>query len=76
MIAAQKHSKKLGRNETARPNLSYIIYFEPYFFYGFVPDSTSSHLSLTHQNKYNKLATNTLLITNLSPVMEYDNPPS
>jgi hypothetical protein len=69
MIAAQKHSKKLGRNKRVRPNLSYIIYFELYFFHGFIPNSASSHLNLIPQNKYNKLATNTLLIANLSPVM-------
>jgi hypothetical protein len=45
---------------TARPNLPYIVRFEPYHPHGFVPGDASPLLSLTPQNVYDKLATSTL----------------
>ena len=47
-------------NITARPNLLYIVRFGPYYPHGFVPDDASLFLSLTSQNTYDKLITNTL----------------
>ena len=45
---------------TARPNLPYIVRFEPYHPHNFVCGDASPLLSLTPQNAYDKLATNTL----------------
>ena len=45
---------------TARPNLPYIVHFEPYRPHGSVPGDASPLLSLTPQNTYDKLATNIL----------------
>jgi len=45
---------------TAWPNLPYIVRFKPYRPHGFVPGYASPLLSLTPQNTYDKLATNTL----------------
>jgi len=47
-------------NVTARPNLPYIVRFGPYRPRSFVSGDVSSHLSLTPQNAYDKLATSTL----------------
>jgi hypothetical protein len=44
----------------APPNLPYIVRFGPYRPHGFVPGDASPLLSLTPQNAYDKLATNTL----------------
>jgi hypothetical protein len=44
----------------APPNLPYIVRFGPYRPHGFVPSDASPLLSLTPQNAYDKLATNTL----------------
>ena len=46
-------------NVTARPNMSYIVHFEPYRPYGFVLGEASPLLSLTPQIAYNMLATST-----------------
>jgi hypothetical protein len=58
--ASQKST--VGRDEciTARLNLPYIVRFGPYRPHCFVPGDTSPLLSLTPQNVYDKLATNTL----------------
>ena len=53
-------TNEFGDSVTARPNLSYIIRFGPYRPHGFVPGDVSPLLSLTPQNAYDKLATNTL----------------
>ena len=47
-------------NVIARPNLLYIVRFGPYYPHGFVPGDASLFLSLTSQNAYDKLTTNTL----------------
>jgi len=47
-------------NVTAQPNRSYIVRFRPYRPHSFVSSDASSFLSLTPQNAYDKLATNTL----------------
>ena len=47
-------------NIIARPNLLYIVRFGPYRPHDFVPGDASSLLSLTPQNAYDKLTTNTL----------------
>jgi hypothetical protein len=44
---------------TARPNMLYIVRFGPDRSHGFVPGDASPLLSLTPQNTYNMLATNT-----------------
>jgi hypothetical protein len=44
---------------TARPNMLYIVYFEPYCSHGFVLGDASPLLSLTPKNAYNMLATST-----------------
>jgi hypothetical protein len=44
---------------TARPNMLYIVRLGPYRPHGLVPGDVSSLLSLTSQNAYNMLATNT-----------------
>ena len=43
---------------TTRPNMSYIVRFEPYCPHGFVLGDASPLLSLTPQNAYNILAIN------------------
>jgi len=47
-------------NVTARPNLPYIVRFGFYRPHGFVPGDASPLMSLTPQNAYDKLTTNTL----------------
>jgi hypothetical protein len=47
-------------NVIARPNLPYIVRFGSYRLHGFVPGDTSSLLSLTLQNTYDKLVTGIL----------------
>jgi len=46
-------------NVTAWPNMLYIVRFGPYYPHGFVLGDASPLLSLTPQNTYNMLATNT-----------------
>ena len=48
------------KSVTTQPTLPYIVRFGPYHPHGFVPGDVSPHLSLTPQNAYDKLATNTL----------------
>jgi hypothetical protein len=70
----------------ARSNLPYIVCLGPYRPHSFVSDDASPHLSLTFQNAYDKLATNTLNkasyqtlihrceILQSTPLKEPDNP--
>jgi hypothetical protein len=47
-------------NVTVRPNLLYIVHFEPYYPYGFVLDDESLFLNLTSQNAHDMLIIITL----------------